>query len=490
MMAKLVTAKAIAEAIKKRQISAEEICKETINNIEAIDPKVQAFITLNTQAALEEARRVDKAIAEGTPVGPLAGVPIALKDNLCTRNLPTTCASKMLEGWQPPYNATVVERLKASGMVLVGKVNMDEFAMGSSCENSAFKTTNNPWDLKAVTGGSSGGSAAAVAAGMVPIALGSDTGGSIRQPAAFCGVLGLKPTYGRVSRYGLVAFASSLDQIGPMARTSEDLALVMSIIAGHDPKDSTSAELAVPDYSSALGNSLAGMKIGLPKEYDNEGIHADIGEALGQARKVLAAQGAQLVDVSLPHTDYCLAAYYLIATAEASSNLARYDGVRYGLRVKGEPLSTMVQTTRAQGFGAEVKRRIMLGTYALSAGYYDAYYKKALQVRTLIQQDFNQAFQHCDVLLTPTSPTVAFKQGEKTDDPLTMYLSDIFTISINLAGLPGLNVPCGFSREGLPIGMQLIGRAYDESSLLKVAHVYQQQTSWHTQTPTLSIGGK
>ncbi len=490
MMASQDTSIAIAQAVKRRERSAEEVCRETLGRIEAVDPNVQAFLAVNPQQALEDARRVDAAIAQGESVGALAGVPIALKDNLCTKTLPTTCASKMLAGWQPPYNAAVVERLTASGAVVVGKVNMDEFAMGSSCENSAFKTTNNPWNPQAVTGGSSGGSAAAVAAGMVSLALGSDTGGSIRQPAAFCGVLGLKPTYGRVSRYGLVAFASSLDQIGPFARTPEELAQLLSVIAGHDPRDSTSARLEVPDYSTALGNTLKGLKIGLPKEYEGEGIQDDVRKAINQARQVLVEQGAQLVEVSLPHTEYCLSTYYLIATAEASSNLARYDGVQYGLRMEAEPLNAMVQTTRAQGFGAEVKRRIMLGTYALSAGYYDAYYKKALQVRTLIQRDFNQAFRHCDVLLTPTSPTVAFKQGEKMDDPLTMYLSDIFTTSVNLAGLPGLNVPCGFNPQGLPIGMQLIGQAFDESTLLKVAHVYQQHTSWHTQTPTLSIGGK
>jgi len=396
----------------------------------------------------------------------------------------TTCASAILKDWRPSYNATVVEKIKQAGGIIIGKVNMDEFAMGSSCETSVYGPTNNPWNQGYVTGGSSGGSAAAVAAQLTTLSLGSDTGGSIRQPAAFCGVMGLKPTYGRVSRYGLVAFASSLDQIGPFAHTTEDCATLLQVIAGHDSKDSTSAAIAVPNYHQALDQPIKGLKIGLPKEYFAEGLDDEVRQAINRAKEVLQEQGAQLVDVSLPHSSYCLATYYLVATAEASSNLARYDGVQYGYRAPADYLNEMYQVTRAQGFGAEVKRRIMLGTYALSAGYYDAYYKKALQVRTLIQNDFVEAYKHCDVLLTPTTATAAFKQGEKMDQPLSMYLSDIYTISLNLAGLPGLAVPCGSTESGLPIGMQLIGKAFDESTLLQVAHQYQQQTEWHKKRST------
>jgi aspartyl-tRNA(Asn)/glutamyl-tRNA(Gln) amidotransferase subunit A len=456
-----------------------------LGRISKLNPKYKIFLAVDEAGALEAARAVDKKRAAGQPLGPLAGVPVTLKDNLCTKGFSTTCASKILDGWKPPYSATVVERLQAADAVLVGKSNMDEFAMGSSCENSAFHPTYNPWNAEYVVGGSSGGSAAAVAAGLTPLALGSDTGGSIRQPAALCGVMGFKPTYGRVSRYGLMAFASSLDQIGPFARTAEDTALLMSVISGRDERDSTSTDLAVPAYHEQLNGSLKGLKVGLPKEYYGEGLDPEVRAALSAAQKAWEAAGAQFVEVSLPHTEYCLAVYYLVATAEASSNLARYDGVEFGLRVKADNLIAMYGATRAQGFGPEVKRRIMLGTYALSAGYYDAYYKKALQVRTLIQRDFNTALDSCDLIFTPTSPTPAFKLGAKLDDPLTMYLSDIYTISVNLAGLPGLSLPCGFTGSGLPVGLQLIGKAFDETALLRTAHAYQTLTDWHLRRPAV-----
>ncbi len=475
----------IREGIARGKFTAQEVCERVFARIRDWDPKFRIFLASDEEGAHSAATEVDRKLAAGEPVGLLAGIPLALKDNLCTSGFPTTCASRILEGWRPPYNATVVERVKAAGAVLVGKVNMDEFAMGSSCENSAFFPTRNPWNPECVVGGSSGGSAAAVAADLVPLALGSDTGGSIRQPAAFCGVTGLKPTYGRVSRFGLVAFASSLDQIGPLARSVEDAALLLSVIAGHDQQDATSTDLPVPDYLLRLREGVKGLKIGLPREFISAGIQPEIKAALETAQKVFADAGADLIEVALPHSEYCLAAYYLAATAEASSNLARYDGVQYGLRVSGDNLLEMYGATRAAGFGSEVKRRIMLGTYALSAGYYEAYYKKALQVRTLIQRDFEQAMTKCDLILTPTSPTTAFRLGEKMEDPLTMYLSDVFTISANLAGLPGISIPCGYSLEGLPIGLQLIGRAYDEETMLRTAYAYQSRTDWHKQRPAM-----
>jgi aspartyl-tRNA(Asn)/glutamyl-tRNA(Gln) amidotransferase subunit A len=475
----------IRERVVRGELKAEDLCRAVLDRIRALNPQLKIFLAVDEAGSLAAAREVDRKRAAGEVLGPLAGVPITLKDNLCTKNFSTTCASKILDGWKPPYNATVVERLKAAGAVLMGKANMDEFAMGSSCENSAFHPTFNPWNPAYVVGGSSGGSAAAVAAGITPLALGSDTGGSIRQPAALCGVMGFKPTYGRVSRYGLMAFASSLDQIGPFAYSAEDAALLMSVISGHDERDSTSAEIDVPDYRAQLSGGLKGLKVGLPKEYYGEGLDPEVRAALETAKQVWRAAGAEFVEVSLPHTEYCLAAYYLVATAEASSNLARYDGVQYGLRGEGGHLLAMYGATRAQGFGPEVKRRIMLGTYALSAGYYDAYYKKALQVRTLIQRDFNAALKQCDLILTPTSPTPAFKLGERMDDPLTMYLSDIYTISVNLAGLPGLSVPCGFTSQGLPMGLQIIGPAFAEAKLLQAAHAYQAQTGWHKRRPVL-----
>jgi len=471
-----LTASEIQRRVAAREESAQEVCRAALARVEALDAKLRIFL----------AAEVDRKLAAHEPPGPLAGVPVALKDNLCTLGFPTTCASRSLEGWRPPYNAAVVEKLRQAGAVVVGKTNLDEFAMGSSCENSAFHPTCNPWNPACVVGGSSGGSAAAVAAGLAPVALGSDTGGSIRQPAALCGVVGLKPTYGRVSRYGLVAYASSLDQIGPLAHTAEDAARVLAVIAGRDARDATSAPVEVPDYTRGLAGGVADLTLGLPREYFGEGLDPEVRRAVAGAVDVLRSQGARVRDVSLPHTEYCLAAYYLIATAEASSNLARYDGVQYGLRVPADNLTEMYRTTRAAGFGAEVKRRIMLGTYALSAGYYEAYYQKALQVRTLIQQDFTAALADCDVLVTPTSPTPAFRLGEKLDDPLTMYLSDIYTISVNLAGLPGLSLPCGFSAAGLPIGLQLIGRAFEEPTLLRTAQAYQGVTTWHQSRPSLS----
>jgi aspartyl-tRNA(Asn)/glutamyl-tRNA(Gln) amidotransferase subunit A len=481
-----LTAIEVQSLVAKREATASEVCRAALARVAALDPKLRIFLAVDEAGALAAAAAVDRRLAAGEPAGPLAGVPIVFKDNLCTRNFPTTCGSRILEGWRPPYNATVVDRVQAAGAVCLGKVNQDEFAMGSSCENSAYHPTLNPWDPACVPGGSSGGSAAAVAAGLAPLALGSDTGGSIRQPAALCGVIGLKPTYGRVSRYGLVAFASSLDQIGPFSRTSGDAALLLTVIAGRDEQDATSAGLPVPDYRAQLGGGVRGLTLGLPREYFGEGLDPEVRAAVAAAQKTFEALGATVREVSLPHTEYCLATYYLVATAEASSNLARYDGVQYGLRVPADNLAALYGATRSAGFGAEVKRRIMLGTYALSAGYYDAYYKKALQVRTLIQNDFNQVLSGCDLILTPTSPTPAFRLGAKTDDPLAMYLSDIYTTSVNLAGLPGISIPCGFTAAGLPIGLQLIGKAFAEDTLLRAAHAYQGATDWQTRRPALA----
>jgi len=434
---------------------------------------VHAYISLDEEGALRKAEEVDARVARGEEVGVLAGVPVAVKDNICIKGMRTTCASKILENFVSPYDATVVEKLKAADAVFLGKTNLDEFAMGSSTENSYFGPTRNPHDPERVPGGSSGGSAAALAAGEAVLALGSDTGGSIRQPASFCGVVGLKPTYGRVSRYGLVAFASSLDQIGPMAKNVKDTALLLNVISGYDPRDSTSAPVEVPDFTKALDEGIEGIRIGLPREYFAEGLEDEVREKVLEAVDILKGEGAEVVEVSLPHTKYAIATYYIVAPAEASSNLARYDGVKYGFRAEGRDLYEMYCNTRSQGFGEEVKRRIMLGTYTLSAGYYEAYYLKALKVRTLIKQDFEEAFETCDLLATPTSPTVAFRLGEKVADPLTMYLSDVYTVSVNLAGLPGISVPCG-SSDGLPVGLQLIGRPFDEETLLRVAHVVER----------------
>lgn len=467
-------------ALQKGEIKPSELTEAVFERIESVEDKVQAYVTLNKEDASKQAGEADNNIS-----GPLSGIPIAVKDNICTEGVRTTCSSKILENFVPPYESTVTQRLKDQGYILIGKTNLDEFAMGSSTENSAFGPTKNPWDINRVPGGSSGGSATAVAADACIAALGSDTGGSIRQPAAFCGVVGLKPTYGRVPRYGLVAFASSLDQIGPVTKNVEDAAMLMNIISGHDFRDTTSADVPVPDFTAMLGQEIKGLKIGIPKEYFIEGIDKEIEELVKNAIKQLESLGAVPVEISLPHTGYAVAAYYILATSEASSNLARYDGVKYGLRVEGDDLIDMYMKTREKGFGAEVKRRIILGTYALSSGYYDAYYKKAQQVRTLIRKDFEKAFEMADVIVTPTTPAPAFRIGEKIEDPLQMYLTDIFTISINLAGVPGISVPCGFTSGGLPVGLQIIGKHFDEETVLKTAYAYEQATEWHTKKPTL-----
>lgn len=474
----------VSRLLARKEIGAEELTRAALDRIEAVEGQVKAFVTLTPEAALEQARAVDTARVRGDDLGPLAGLPMALKDNLCTEGVRTTCSSKMLENWVPPYDAFVVKKLKEAGAVFLGKLNMDEFAMGSSTENSRFFPTRNPWDLERVPGGSSGGPAAAVAAGEVFYSLGSDTGGSIRQPASFCGVVGMKPTYGRVSRSGLVAFASSLDQIGPLTREVIDCALVLQAIAGHDPADSTSADLPVPDYLAALQTDIKGIKVGVPKEYFAAGIEPEVAALVRRAIDRLADLGAICEEISLPHTEYALPAYYLVAPAEASSNLARYDGVAYGFRLPGKDLVDMYTKTRSEGFGPEVKRRIMLGTYALSSGYYDAYYLKALKVRTLIRRDFEEAFQHYDVLATPTSPTVAFRFGERLGDPLSMYLSDLFTIPVNMAGLPAISIPCGFS-QGLPVGLQLIAKPFAEEILFRVAYTFEQATASMRRWPRL-----
>ena len=462
---------------KEKKISSVELTKDYLERIKQLEPKVHAFVTVTEEPALERARKADEMIKAGN-ISPLTGVPLAIKDVICTRGVRTTCSSKMLENFVPPYNATVMEKLNAGGAVMVGKANMDEFAMGSSTENSALFVTHNPWDLERVPGGSSGGSAVAVAAGEAVGALGSDTGGSIRQPAGFCSVVGLKPTYGRVSRYGLVAFASSLDQIGPLTQDVTDCALMMNAIAGHDQRDSTSVPEPVPDYTQCLKNDLKGMRLGIPREYYVEGMQPGVASAMKAAIKKLEELGAKLEEVSLPHTPYSLAVYYIIAPSEASANLARYDGVKYGFSYKGDTMWESMEKTRENGFGPEVKRRIMLGTYALSAGYYDAWYVKAQKVRTLIRREFDAVFEKYDALITPTSPTVPFKIGEKTDDPLAMYLSDVCTLPINIAGVPGISIPAGFV-DGLPVGMQIIGKHFREETLLRVAYAYEQATEWH-----------
>lgn len=468
--------------------TAVEVANEYLERTAALEPQVHAFLHLTPERALAQARQVDEAIRRGEDPGVLAGIPVALKDNLCTVGIPTTCGSRILEGYLPPYESTVTTRLDLSGALFIGKANLDEFAMGSSTENSAFGPTRNPWNTLRVPGGSSGGSAAAVAAGQVVGAFGSDTGGSIRQPASFCGVVGLKPTYGLVSRYGLVAFASSLDQIGPFSRTVEDNALLLQAIAGHDPLDSTSLKVEIPDYHKALVTDLRGIKVGLVAEFLGEGVNPEVRAHVLEALEVLKSLGAEIEEVTCPHFTYGLSTYYILATSEASANLARYDGVKYGLREQSDSLIPMYARTREKGFGPEVKRRIMLGTYALSAGYYDAYYLKAQKVRTLIKADFLSAFTRVDVLIGPTSPTTAFPFGDKVDDPLSMYLSDICTIPLNLAGMAGISIPCGFDADGLPIGLQIMAGALQESKLFQVAYAYEQTTNWHTRTPDMSGG--
>jgi len=474
------------DLLVKKKITSREATEALYRWIRKADGKIRAYLLLMEEDAFRQADQVDRKIAKGEEIGDLAGIPLGLKDILCTKGIQTTCGSKILEGYVPFYDATVIRKLKEKDAVFLGKLNMDEFAMGSSTENSGFQITHNPWNLERIPGGSSGGSAAAVAGGECLAALGTDTGGSIRQPAACCGVVGLKPTYGRVSRYGLVAFASSLDQIGPITKDVEDCAILMNAISGYDPCDSTSVKEEVPDYKQSLKRDIQGIRIGIPEEYFIEGMDPEVEKAVKDAIDSFRKWGAEIQRISLPHTEYAVAIYYIIATAEASSNLARYDGVKYGFRSKGyRDLMEMYTQTRAEGFGKEVKRRIILGTYVLSAGYYEAYYRKASQVRTLMRKDFDEAFQKVDVIVSPTAPTPAFRIGEKTEDPLQMYLSDIHTIPVNLAGIPAISIPCGFSREGLPIGLQVMGKHFDEGGLLRVAYTFEQNTDFHLRKPRL-----
>lgn len=507
------TAASLLAGLKSGELTSVQITEAFLKQIELHDPAVRAFLRVERDAVLGQADAIDQRRKRKEPLGPLAGLPVAVKDVLCTRDEPTTCASRMLENFRPPYDATVISRLKDADAVLLGKTNMDEFAMGGSTENSAFAQTRNPWDLTRIPGGSSGGAAACVAASMAPLSVGSDTGGSIRQPAGLCGVTGLKPTYGRVSRYGLVAFASSLDQIGPLAHTAEDAALLLQTLAGHDPRDSTSVDRPVPRYTDTVRQPLAGLRIGLVREYFGEGLDREVEQSVREAVRVYQSLGATVQDVSLPHSKFAVATYYIIAPCEASSNLARYDGVHYGYRTDERPmlggleaervklqsarnaaaledldnaLVRMYRQTRAEGFGAEVKRRIMLGTYALSAGYYDAYYLKALKVRRLIRQDFDRAFEEVDLIAGPVTPTPAFRLGERVNDPLSMYLYDLYTVSTNLAGIAGVSIPCGLSSGGLPIGLQLQAPPFEEERLLRAAHMFQQQTDWHERRPSLA----
>jgi aspartyl-tRNA(Asn)/glutamyl-tRNA(Gln) amidotransferase subunit A len=467
------------------KVSAVEIADAFLASFAEREPKLQSFVLApDADAVRKRAKAIDVQRRSGEPVGKLAGVPVAVKDVLCTKGVRTTCSSKMLENFVPPYDAHVVERLVAEGAVLFGKTNMDEFAMGSSTENSAYMVSRNPWDTTRIPGGSSGGSAAAVAGCQAPVSLGTDTGGSIRQPAALCGLVGMKPTYGRVSRYGLVAFASSLDQVGPFSHDTRDCALLLEAIAGHDRRDSTSVDQPVPAYTQSIDAPVKGLKIGVPKEFFGKGLDSEVESAVRAALKEYEKLGAALVDVSLPHSEYALAAYYIVAPAEASSNLARYDGMHYGHRTKEKAdLIATYSKSRAEGFGKEVQRRIVLGTYVLSSGYKDAYYVKALKVRRLVKKDFDDAFAKCDVVMGPTTPSAAFKVGEKSDDPLALYLSDVYTVSCNLAGIPGLSIPCGFTKGGLPVGLQLLGAPFTEEKLLRVARMYESATDWHTKRP-------
>lgn len=469
-----------------KELAVSDLVEASLARIADTDERIGAFLTLDAEGARQSARQLDAQLQAGEERGLLFGLPVGIKDNMATEGLRTTCASRFLDNHIPIYDATVVKKLRAAQAVTVGKLNMDEFAMGGSNENSAYRSVSNPWDLERVPGGSSGGSAAAVAAGQVYFALGSDTGGSIRQPAAYCGVVGLKPTYGLVSRFGLVAFASSLDQIGPLTKNVEDAAYVLQAIAGHDEMDSTSANVEIPDYTAALTGDVRGMRIGVPKEYMGQGIDPQVKERVQEALAVFESMGAEWEEISMPHTEYAVAAYYLLASSEASSNLARFDGVRYGVRADNpDNLLDLYRRSRSEGFGPEVKRRIMLGTYALSSGYYDAYYRKAQQVRTLIKRDFDQAFERFDLIVGPTAPTTAFRLGEQVGDPLTMYLNDIVTIPVSLAGVPAISVPCGFA-DGLPVGMQIIGKAFGESAVLRAAHAYESHTDHHKRRPALS----
>lgn len=481
------TAHELSQLLEKREVSSVDITRSIFDRINALESKVGAFVTLTPEHAMKMAEQADAMRASGEAVSPLNGIPVALKDNMCTNGIATTCSSKMLEKFVPPFDGTVVSRLRNAGAVFVGKANMDEFAMGSTTESSAFKKTFNPWDLDRIPGGSSGGSAAAVAAEMCVMATGSDTGGSIRQPAAFCGVVGMKPTYGLVSRYGLVAFASSLDQIGPLTRDVEDAAIFLNAMAGHDAMDSTSAQVEAPDYTKFLNRDIKGLRVGLPKEFFADGADPEVRSAVDAAIKQLESLGAELVEVELPHTQHAVATYYLCATAEASSNLAKFDGAHFGYRnMEADNVVDMFSRSRSEGFGPEVKRRIMLGTYALSAGFYEDFYLKALKVRTLIKQDFEKAFEKCDILAGPTTPSTAFKIGEKANDPLAMYLTDVYTIGVNLAGIPALSLPCGFAGGGMPIGLQLIAPAFEDGRLFTAAHAYEQATEWHKKRPSLA----
>ncbi len=475
------------DLLRKREISSKELTESVLNQISRVEQDIKAFITVDDAQALIMADAADKRLSQKETLPDLIGIPMGLKDNMCTDGLLTSCGSKILEHFAPPYDATVTERIKSASGVIMGKLNMDEFAMGSSTENSAFFHTQNPWDLTCVPGGSSGGSAASVAADEVFYALGSDTGGSIRQPASFCGVVGLKPTYGSVSRYGLVAFASSLDQIGPLTKDVTDCALVMNAIAGHDPKDSTSANVNYPEYTQFLRDDVRGLRIGVPKEYFGEGLHEEVKKWVSLSIKKLEELGAVVEETSLPSSDYALSAYYIISSAEASSNLSKFDGIKYGFRpTEFEDLKDLYLKARSQGFGPEVKRRIMLGTYALSSGYYDAYYLKALKVRSLIKQDFDRAFEKFDLILSPTSPTTAFRFGEKSSDPMEMYLSDIYTVPVNIAGLPAISIPCGYDKQILPIGLQLIAKPFDEGTLFRCAYTFEQNTDYHIKRPSLN----
>jgi aspartyl-tRNA(Asn)/glutamyl-tRNA(Gln) amidotransferase subunit A len=481
-----LTAHEAINLIRKKKITAYEVVQDIFNQIDKVDSFIKAFLILNKKEALKQAKKIDIKVKNGDKIPSLAGVAVAVKDLIATRGMETTCGSKILKGFVPPYNATVINRLKEAGAIIIGKTNMDEFAMGSSTENSAFGPTHNPWDLGRVPGGSSGGSTAAVAADETFVALGTDTGGSVRQPASLCGMVGLKPTYGRVSRYGLVAYASSLDQIGPITKDVTDCALLMKVISGHDNMDSTSVNLEVPDYLKSCQKGIKDLKIGVPREYFIEGIDPEVKDALDKALKIFEKLGAKIEEASLPHTEYSLPTYYLIATAEASSNLAKYDGVQYGYRTENyENLSSMYQRSRSEGFGSEVKRRIMLGTYALSSGYYDAYYLKAQKVRTLIKEDFDKAFSKYDILITPTSPTPAFKLKEKVLDPLTMYLSDIYTVPINLAGIPAISLNCGYSKSNLPIGLQIIGKHFSEEIILRAAYNFEKHSDVEKRKPEI-----
>jgi len=483
-MLNTLTISELRQRLAKREVSSREITQACIDRVCKIDGEIRAFLSFDEADALAQAEAADKLLASDGAGKPLLGIPVGMKDVIAVKNQPLGCGSKILNKFVSPYDATVTEKLKAAGAVIFGRLNMDEFAMGSSTENSAFVTTRNPWDTSRIPGGSSGGSAAAVAADECIASLGSDTGGSIRQPAALCGCVGLKPTYGRVSRYGLVAFASSLDQIGPFTKDIRDAATMLGVLSGHDSRDSTSVPEPVPDYVAALDGNIKGLKLGLPKEYFIGGVDPAVTAAVGAAVKQLQGMGAEIVEISLPHTEYAVATYYIVATAEASANLARFDGIRYGLRVEGSDPINLYSKTRGAGFGAEVKRRIILGTYVLSSGYYDAYYLRAQKVRTLIRQDFLKAFEKVDAIVTPTTPTAAFKVGEKSDDPMQMYLSDIFTISCNLAGICGISLLCGFTENPkLPIGLQILGKPLGESDLLKIAHAYEQSTLWHKEKP-------